>query len=164
MKIHASFKDFKETYGDTSTTELLLLTHYSPSQHHLKVWTTTKDAKVLLYILEFSYILYIVILQVGQFIVFHVQSNYYLESFDYILLSKGIILLTGQEVTHASTIRTFAVTLSAEMAPAATILVYHVGKFGDVVADSLTFPVNGISRNNVSFNFYIIHFYQLHIH
>lgn len=63
-----------------------------------------------------------------------------------------MILLTGQEVTHASTIRTFAVTLSAEMAPAATILVYHVGKFGDVVADSLTFPVNGISRNNVSFD------------
>lgn len=81
---------------------------------------------------------------------FHVQSNYYLESFDYILLSKGLILVTGHEVTHASTIRTFAVTLSAEMAPAATILVYHVGKFGDVVADSLTFPVNGISRNNVS--------------
>lgn len=81
---------------------------------------------------------------------FHVQSNYYLESFDYIMLSKGMILLTGQEVTHASTIKTFAVTLSAEMAPAATILVYHVGKFGDVVADSLTFPVNGISRNNVS--------------
>lgn len=66
-----------------------------------------------------------------------------------------MILLTGQEVTHASTIRTFAVTLSAEMAPAATILVYHVGKFGDVVADSLTFPVNGISRNNVSSNDYI---------
>lgn len=87
----------------------------------------------------------------GEFIVFHVQSNYHLETFDYILLSKGTILLTGQEVTHASTIRTFAVTLSAEMAPAATILVYHVGKFGDVVADSLTFPVNGISRNNVSF-------------
>lgn len=86
----------------------------------------------------------------GQFIIFHVQSNYYLESFDYILLSKGVILVTGQEVTHASTIQTFAVTLSAEMAPAATIVVYHVGKFGDVVADSLTFPVNGISRNNVS--------------
>ncbi|VVC38101.1 Hypothetical protein CINCED_3A025405 [Cinara cedri] len=127
MKIYVHFKDM---FGETSTADLYLLTHYSPSQHHLKVWTSTKDAKV------------------GQFIVFHVQSNYYLESFDYILLSKGMILLTGQEVTHASTIRTFAITLSAEMAPAATILVYHVGKFGDVVADSLTFPVNGISRNN----------------
>jgi len=96
--------------------------------------------------------------------VFHVQSNYFLEYFDYILLSKGIILLTGQEVTHASTIRTFAVTLSAEMAPAATIVVYHVGKFGDVVADSLTFPVNGISRNNVSYyeNVFIVLYASFH--
>lgn len=50
MKIRASFKDFKDTLEDTSATELLLLTHYSPSQHHLKVWTSTKDAKVLLFI------------------------------------------------------------------------------------------------------------------
>jgi hypothetical protein len=44
MKILASFKDM---YGERSNTELLLLTHYSPSQHHLKVWTSTKDAKVI---------------------------------------------------------------------------------------------------------------------
>lgn len=44
MKIYASFKDM---YAEKSSTELLLLTHYSPSQHHLKVWTSTKDAKVL---------------------------------------------------------------------------------------------------------------------
>jgi hypothetical protein len=36
------------------------------------------------------------------------------------------------------------------MAPVATVVVYHVGRYGDIVADSLTFPVNGISRNNVS--------------
>lgn len=43
MKVFASFKDM---YGERSNTELLLLTHHSPSQHHLKVWTSTKDAKV----------------------------------------------------------------------------------------------------------------------
>lgn len=42
-----------------------------------------------------------------------------------------------------------AVTLSAEMAPVATIVVWHVELNGDVTADSLTFPVNGISRNKV---------------
>lgn len=42
---------------------------------------------------------------------------------------------------------TMAVTLSAEMAPVATVVVWHTGKYGDVTADSLTFPVNGISRN-----------------
>jgi len=72
-----------------------------------------------------------------------------MEVFNYIIMSKGIILITGEEKMQ-NTIRTFAVTLSAEMAPVATVVVYHVGRYGDIVADSLTFPVNGISRNNVS--------------
>jgi hypothetical protein len=72
-----------------------------------------------------------------------------MEVFNFIVMSKGIILLNGEEKMQ-STIRTFAVSLSAEMAPVATVLVYHVGRYGDIVADSLTFPVNGISRNNVS--------------
>lgn len=44
MRIFATFKDM---FGELSTADLYLLTHYSPSQHHLKVWTSTKDAKVL---------------------------------------------------------------------------------------------------------------------
>jgi hypothetical protein len=72
-----------------------------------------------------------------------------MEVFNYIIMSKGIILINGEEKMQ-NTIRTFAVTLSAEMAPVATVVVYHVGRYGDIVADSLTFPVNGISRNNVS--------------
>lgn len=86
--------------------------------------------------------------QVGEYIIFHVQNNFFMESFGYIIMSKGIILLAGQE--NINSIRTFAVTLSNEMAPAATIVVYSVGRYGDIVADSLTFPVDGISRNNVS--------------
>jgi len=88
-------------------------------------------------------------LQVGEYIVLHVQSNFYMEVFNFIVMSKGIILLNGEEKMQ-TTIRTFTVTLSAEMAPVATVVVYHVGRYGDIVADSLTFPVNGISRNNVS--------------
>lgn len=48
MKIYATFKDM---FGELSTADLYLFTHYSPSQHHLKVWTSTKDAKVLLFII-----------------------------------------------------------------------------------------------------------------
>ena len=43
------------------------------------------------------------------------------------------------------------------MAPAATIVVYHVSKYMDVVADSLTYPVNGISRNNVMKSYWFSH-------
>ena len=73
-----------------------------------------------------------------------------MEVFNFIIMSKGIILLNGEEKMQ-TTIRTFAIALSAEMAPVATVLVYQVGRYGDIVTDSLTFPVNGISRNNVSF-------------
>ena len=34
------------------------------------------------------------------------------------------------------------------MAPVSTVVIYHVAKYGEVVANSLTFHVNGISRNN----------------
>lgn len=83
--------------------------------------------------------------------ILHVQSNFFLDAFNYVVMSKGIILLAGQEMMQNS-IRTFAITLSAEMAPAATVVVYHIDRRSEVIADSLTFPVNGVSRNNVSIN------------
>ncbi|KAJ9591586.1 hypothetical protein L9F63_001940, partial [Diploptera punctata] len=126
MRITADYTD-----GETerTTSNLLLLAHHSPTNHHIKVSTSTKDAKV------------------GEYIILHVQSNFYMEVFNFIIMSKGSILLNGEEKMQ-TTIRTFAITLSAEMAPVATVVVYHVGRYGDIVADSLTFPVNGISRNN----------------
>ncbi len=83
----------------------------------------------------------------GEYIILHVRTNFVAETFSYIIMSKGIVLLTGQQLSTSS-VTTFSVTLSAEMAPVATVVVYHVAKYGDVVADSFTFPVNGISRNN----------------
>ncbi|XP_069675686.1 CD109 antigen isoform X2 [Periplaneta americana] len=121
--------DYSDSDGEHTTSHMLLLAHFSPRNHHIKVSTSTRDAKV------------------GEYIILHVQSNFYMEVFNFIVMSKGIILLNGEEKMQ-TTIRTFAITLSAEMAPVATVVVYHVGHYGDIVADSLTFPVNGISRNN----------------
>ncbi|XP_023724230.1 CD109 antigen [Cryptotermes secundus] len=121
--------DYSDGMGERTSSTMLLLSHFSPTNHHIKVSTSTRDAKV------------------GEYIILHVQSNFYMEVFNFIVMSKGIILLCGEEKMQ-TTIRTFAVTLSAEMAPVATVLVYHVGRYGDIIADSLTFPVNGISRNN----------------
>lgn len=47
-------------------------------------------------------------------------------------------------------VSTIAVTLSAEMAPVCTVVVWHISRYGDVTVDSLTFPVDGLSRNKVS--------------
>ncbi|CAH2004526.1 unnamed protein product [Acanthoscelides obtectus] len=78
--------------------------------------------------------------------IFHIRSNYYIDKFSYLIISKGIVLLTGDQDMN-DFVSTMAIVLSAEMAPVATIVVWHVGKHGDVEVDSLTFPVNGISRN-----------------
>lgn len=133
IRVNAYFRDIN---GDQATGELQLWAHYSPRNKHLKVETSSVQAKV------------------GEFIIFHIRANYYIEKFNYLVISKGIVLLTGDEVMESS-ICTMAVTLSAEMAPVATIVVWHVERNGDITADSLTFPVNGISRNKVSIKKYV---------
>jgi CD109 antigen len=82
-------------------------------------------------------------------LILHVQSNAMLESFSYIVVAKGLVLYASQE-RMLSTVHTLALTLSPEMAPAATVLVYQPTTRGVTLADSLTFPVDGISRHNVS--------------
>ncbi|KAG7207858.1 hypothetical protein KM043_009457 [Ampulex compressa] len=126
MKVYASLTDGE---GLRTQAELLLLAHESPEQKHIKISTSTDKPKV------------------GEYMIFHVQANFYIDFFNYIIMSKGIILLSGQDAMQLN-VKTFAVPLSAEMAPVATAVVYYVGQYGQVVVDSLTFPVNGISRNN----------------
>ena len=36
------------------------------------------------------------------------------------------------------------------MAPEATILIFHITSYGQIVSDTLRFPVSGLSTNNVS--------------
>lgn len=126
VRLTANFIDWR---SERAVADLLLITHHSPQNHQIKISTSTNDAKV------------------GEYIVLHVQTNFFTESFNYILMSKGIILLTGQEEMSEGT-RTMAITLSAEMAPVSTFIVWYIGQHGTIVSDSLTFPLNGISRNN----------------
>lgn len=84
----------------------------------------------------------------GEYIILHIRSNYYVDKFNYLIIAKGIILLAGDQ-DMKDYVYTMAVTLSAEMAPIATVVIWHTRKYGDITADSLTFPVNGISRNKV---------------
>lgn len=85
----------------------------------------------------------------GEYIILHIRSNYIVDKYNYIIVSKGNILVTGDQIME-DYVSTIAVTLSAEMAPVSTVVVWHIGRYGDVTADSLTFPVNGISRNKVN--------------
>ncbi|CAH0764124.1 unnamed protein product [Diatraea saccharalis] len=115
--------------GQRAAADAHLVAHHSHRNQHLRISTSTTDAKV------------------GEYVIFHVESNFYMETFNYVVMSKGIILTTAQENMQEG-VRTFAVTVSAEMAPVATVLVWTNHRRTQVIADSLTFPVNGISRNN----------------
>ncbi|XP_047526413.1 CD109 antigen [Pieris napi] len=126
IRLNAQLSD---AMGARASADVHLVAHHSPNQHHIRVSTSTTNARV------------------GEYIIFHVESNFYMETFSYVVMSKGIILTSGQENMQEG-VRTFAVVLSAEMAPVATIVVYAAQRRAVVLADSLTFPVNGISRNN----------------
>ncbi|XP_034475080.1 CD109 antigen [Drosophila innubila] len=126
MRLQAHFIDPR---GERIQTELLLVSHYSPRNQHIKITTSTEQPVV------------------GEYIIFHIRTNFFLEEFNYLIMSKGVILINDRE-TITEGIRTIAVVLSAEMAPMATLVVWKITQQGQVVADSLTFPVNGISRNN----------------
>ncbi|CAM1298182.1 Tep6 (predicted) [Pycnogonum litorale] len=132
LTLVASYEDSQDGSAEAR------LAAYAPSNHknHLiQVMTSSKKPKV------------------GEYIIFHVRTNYFVKSFNYLLVSKGIILLTGTEAM-SSKVKTFAVALSAEMAPTSTLLVYHISRSAALTVDSITFPVDGISRNkfNVTLN------------
>lgn len=121
---------FKDSFGiSIKTPELRVYSSYSPSQRLIQISTSTGKPTV------------------GHYIIFHVRANYYVKLFNYIVVSKGIILVAGRE-EMTSMLKTFSFTVSSEMAPAATIIVYDIVPGGEVIADSMTFPVDGISRNN----------------
>ncbi|CAG9820933.1 unnamed protein product [Phaedon cochleariae] len=127
LKIQATLID-RYTRQQLANTDLLMLGHYSVNDQHIKVITSTITPKV------------------GEYMIFHIRSNYFIEKYNYLIISKGIVLLTGDQ-DMGDYVSTMAIALSAEMAPVATIVVWHVGRYGDLQVDSLTFPVNGISRN-----------------
>ncbi|XP_066263111.1 CD109 antigen [Euwallacea similis] len=126
LRIHATFRD--DYTNQHATAELLMVAHYSNNDQHIKVTTSTTTP------------------QVGEHMIFHIRSNYYIEKVNYLIIAKGIVLVTGDQDMD-DFVSTMPIVLSAEMAPSATIVVWHVGRYGDLTVDSLTFPVNGISRN-----------------
>lgn len=127
VKLEASYLD----HNMVVKAHLDLYSSYSPSNKLIQISTSTLEPKV------------------GQYIIFHVRANYYVGLISYAIVSKGVILTTSREEMQSS-IKTFSVTLSPEMAPSSTIVVYALARGGEVIVDSLTFPVDGISRNNFS--------------
>ena len=63
-------------------------------------------------------------------------------------MAKGVIIKASVE-SMTSSIRTFAVTLTKQMAPKALIIVYDLTADDKLLADSLEFSVDAIASTEV---------------
>ncbi|KAG1649942.1 CD109 antigen [Nymphon striatum] len=129
---------FVATYSDgyyTTETELLALAANVLKKKHIHVTTSTTMAMV------------------GEYAVFHLRTNFHIDSFHYVVMSKGIIQSSATESVEGynKIIHSFAVPVSPAMSPSATLVVYTIFN-NEVISDSVTVPVNGISRNLITSN------------
>lgn len=121
--------EFNDRTSLRASTKIRLYSIYASNPRSLQISTSTFNAKV------------------GEYVVFHAKANYPLATLSYIIISKGIILTTGREQVSSS-LHTFAVPVSAEMAPSSTILIYDIANGNEVITDALKFHVDGTSLHN----------------
>ena len=128
-------------YSDLKTnreiiTEVIAYGAYAPKDQHIFVHSSNKD------------------INIGQYVVFHVKTNFPVDHFDWIIISKNLILNSGREQgsdIFSHTI-TFSVVVSSEMAPGFHILVYTKSTEDYLLSDSAYYPVNAINRHKIEFS------------
>ncbi|XP_054157976.1 CD109 antigen-like, partial [Oppia nitens] len=118
------------TVGNVATTELLVVSFFSSSNRLLYITTSTENG------------------QSGEYGIFHVYSNFYMKSFRYLVVSKGNVLFTGDELVSGMlrSVTTFSVALSPEMSPNCNVIVYHITQDGEIISDSVSLPIEGINK------------------
>ncbi|KAK8397835.1 hypothetical protein O3P69_004559 [Scylla paramamosain] len=125
---------YQDSDGDTAAAIAKGKAFFSPQEHYIVVETSNKGVAV------------------GEFVVFHIHANFNMDSFNYVIMAKEMILFAGKEVldgTIHANIKTMSVPVSTEMVPSFTMVVYHFGQNSEVISDSITIPVNEISQHKV---------------
>ena len=132
--LNANYIDSKNPR--TTQAETTAYASYGPKDKHIHVRSSSKN------------------IAVGEYAVFHVKSNFPMPYFDWIIISKNLIINSGREYgsdIHAI-VNTFSVVVSSEMAPGFHIIVYTVKKPDDyLLSDSAYFPVQAINRHKIEF-------------
>ena len=130
VKMVAKFFEGAKVRADAKTTAYAA---YAPLDRHIHVTSSNKK------------------ISVGEYCIFHVKTNkdFALAYFDWMIVSKNIILKSGREFaatdSHA-TVTTFSVVVSSEMAPGFHIIVYSATTDDYLLSDSMYFPVQAINR------------------
>ena len=104
----------------------------SGSQYYIQVYCSTKEVRI------------------GNYVVFHVKTNFPFSSFDWIIVSKDIIWNSGREIgnnVHPE-VKTFSVVVSPEMSPGFHVMVYSrvpSPNCNEVIADSSYVTIDKVS-------------------
>lgn len=127
------FKALYKDEEDEASTEMTSLASISPQHRVLQVHTSASSASI------------------DEYVIVHVRGNFYMRSFNYLVVSKGVIIHAATEEVELLLypIKTFSFAVSPEMAPTFHIIVYHITLDGYVVADSVAVPVENLNRINV---------------
>ncbi|XP_028967183.1 CD109 antigen [Galendromus occidentalis] len=117
----------------TASAEEIMVAFHRPDNRQLQISTSTTDGVA------------------GEYAILHVRSNFNLEYFYYLTISKGTVLQHGKKTVlgldHTAT--TFALPLSPEMSPSLRVVVYFVDESKDeLISDSISIPVRGINRGS----------------
>lgn len=161
MRITATYKDGE---GDQVTVEQSAVVFYSVGDFYIHVATSTNEGIL------------------GQYAVFHLRSNFPFQNYNYVVsfeffgldsrssllftdpvfyshlkvVSKGLVVHGATEThPHGTKLVTFSVPVSTEMAPTFKLVAMVVNPIGDLVADSVTIPVQCINRYKVFIYIYI---------
>ncbi|KAL7646788.1 UNVERIFIED_CONTAM: hypothetical protein RMT77_002043 [Armadillidium vulgare] len=125
---------YADDEGDTAGAQVELLPFYSEKGQFLSLETSNKGASV------------------GEFVIFNVRSSFKIPYFDYMVMAKNMILYAARENIDSSSqasVKTISIPVSSEMAPSFTIVVYYMTQENEIISDSLTVPVDSISRHKV---------------
>ncbi|XP_067928326.1 CD109 antigen-like [Watersipora subatra] len=114
--------------------ELVATRFWSPNDYYIQLTTPTKSPSV------------------GQYMIFNVKTNTFIEFIYYHIVAGGNILVSDT-LQMFSRNKLFSVALSRDMAPNARIIAYFVAADGQVVVDSLNFNVNGSRLHEMTLRF-----------
>ena len=116
-------------------TETIAYAAYAPKDQFLYVHSSTKN------------------INIGEYVVFSVKSNFPLEYFDWMIVAKNLIISSGRE--RASDIfsytSVFSLVVNSDMAPGFHIIVYTKTHDDFLLTDAAFFPVNAINRHKIHF-------------
>ena len=130
----ATYKHFKQTQNTVAS--VTAYSAYGPRDRFISVRSSSRK------------------IAVGEYVVFHVKSNFPLPYFDWIIVSKNLIVNSGREYGSDihPIVNTFSVVVNSEMAPGFHIMVYTVTAIDDfLLSDSAYFPVQAINRHKIQF-------------